>query len=167
VTAPPPGINRKTVRSETWIPSFRSSPCTRGAPQSGLAAAIPALMRSERTDPDPATSDAVHSVSRRPAVGARPSSPKRPADGPPRSRQIKRNPEMNALSIRPYCRAITSLNQSVGRRVGFGEGQLEFVDVPLTGGDHGVERSRRDGTAQFPSPKPKSPRGVKSDAHRP
>ena len=34
------GIRRETVRSATSIPSFRSSPWIRGAPHSGLAAAI-------------------------------------------------------------------------------------------------------------------------------
>ena len=31
------GISRETVRSATWMPSFRSSPWMRGAPQRGLA----------------------------------------------------------------------------------------------------------------------------------
>jgi len=34
------GINRETVRSEISKPSFRNSPCTRGAPHNGFAEAI-------------------------------------------------------------------------------------------------------------------------------
>ena len=34
------GIHRETVLSEMSIPSFRSSPCTRGAPHHGLDFAI-------------------------------------------------------------------------------------------------------------------------------
>jgi hypothetical protein len=35
-----PGIHRETVRSEMSIPSFKSSPCTLGAPHSGFDLAI-------------------------------------------------------------------------------------------------------------------------------